>query len=118
MIIKVINSVLMLFAAYMGFKHGWGGVAGKPEVLEMFSKWNIGKSGVMTIGVFTILSAVLMLIPKTFLWGNFLMAAGVLLMICLHLQDKDLKGAAIEIPFLLLSLVIIYLQHPFAKTQQ
>ena len=33
----------MLFAAYMGIKHGWAGVSGKPEVLEMFTKWNIGK---------------------------------------------------------------------------
>lgn len=117
MMLKVINSALMLFAAYMGIKPGWGGVSGKPEILEMFGKWNIGKFGVMAIGFFTILSSILMLIPKTFLWGNFLMAAGILLMMCLHLQDKDLKGAAIEIPFLLLSLVVIYLQHPFAKTE-
>jgi hypothetical protein len=115
MVLKIINSVLMLFAAYMGVKHGWGGLSGKPEVLDMFQKWNIGKYGVMTIGAITLLSAVLMLIPKTFLWGNFLMAAGILLMICLHVQDRDLKGVVIEIPFLLLSLLIIYLQHPLAK---
>lgn len=114
---KIINSILMLFAAYMGIKHGWGGISGKPEVLEMFNKWNIGKYGVMTIGVLTMLSAVIMLIPKTFLWGNFLMAAGILLMMCLHIYDRDLKGAAIEIPFLLLSLLIIYLKHPLAQAK-
>lgn len=117
MVLKIISSALMLFAAYMGFKHGWGGVSAKPEVLEMFGKWNIGKIGVMTIGFVTMLSSILMLVPKTFLWGNFLMAAGILLMMCLHLQDKNLKGAAIEIPFLLPSLVVIYLQHPLAKAQ-
>lgn len=105
----------MLFAAYMGVKHGWGGISGKPEVLEMFQKWNIGKYSAMTIGLLTMLSAVLMLVPKTFLWGNFLMAAGILLMMCLHLQDRDFKGVLIEIPFLLLSLLIIYLKHPLAK---
>jgi choline-glycine betaine transporter len=57
-----------------------------------------------------------MLIPKTFLWGNFLMAAGILLMMCLHLQDRDMKGVVIEIPFLLVSLLIIYLKHPLART--
>lgn len=117
MVSKIVNAVLMLFAAFMGMKHGWGGLTAKPEVLDMFQKWNIGKYGVMTIGFFTMLSAGLMLIPKTFLWGNFLMAAGILLMMCLHLQDKDLKGAAIEIPFLLLSLVILYLQHPLAQVK-
>lgn len=112
MTIKIINSALMLFAAFMGVKHGWGGLSAKPEALEMFQKWNIGKYGVMAVGFFTILSAVLILIPRTFLWGNFLMAAGIMLMMCLHLQARDLKGAAIEIPFLLLNLVIIYLRHP------
>jgi hypothetical protein len=32
------------------------------------------------------------------------------------LQDRDFKGVLIEIPFLLLSLLIIYLKHPLAKT--
>ena len=43
MAIKIINSALMLFAAFMGIKHGWAGVSGKPEVVDMFAKWNIGK---------------------------------------------------------------------------
>ncbi|RYD69048.1 MAG: hypothetical protein EOP55_24615 [Sphingobacteriales bacterium] len=61
------------------------------------------------------------LIPQTFLWGNFITAAGILLIICFHLNEttaasaERLKGVAIELPFLLLSLLIIYLQHPLAK---
>jgi len=66
----------------------------------------------MVNGLITILAALLILFPKTFIWGNFLMAAGILLIICFHLLDKDIKGVAIEIPFLLLNLIIIYLQHP------
>lgn len=37
------------------------------------------------------------------------------IMIILYLSDKDLKGIAIELPFLLLNLVVIYLQHPIFK---
>lgn len=113
---KIVSSALILFAAFMGVKHGWAGLSGKPEVLEMFHKWNIGKYGVMTFGFFTLLSVVLMLVPKTFLWGNFLMGAGILLMMCLYLQDRDFKGVLIEIPFLLLTLLIIYLGHPLNRT--
>lgn len=116
MILKIINAVIILFAAYMGIKQGWAMLSGKNEMLEMFGKWNVGKQGVMVLGFFTLLSVVLMLIPKTFVWGNFLMAAGILLIICFHLLDKDLKGVMVELPFLLLSLLIIYLQHPLAKT--
>lgn len=112
MILKIINAVLILVSVFMGFKQGYAMFSGKPEMVEMFGKWGFSKTGLMINGAITILAAILILFPKTFVWGNFLMAAGILLIICFHLLDKDLKGVAIEIPFLLLSLLIIYLQHP------
>lgn len=115
MILKLINSVLILVAVFMGFKQGYAMFSGKPEMLDMFSKWNFSKTAVMINGAVTMIAALLILFPKTFVWGNFLMAAGILMIICLQLLNKDLKGAAIEIPFLLLNLVIIYLQHPLQK---
>ncbi|KIO78209.1 hypothetical protein TH53_04995 [Pedobacter lusitanus] len=115
MILKIINSVLILFALYMGVKQGWAMFSGKAPMLEMFSKWDMGKNSVMVLGVITMIGAVLVLFPRTFLIGNFITAAGILLIAAFHLGDKDLKGFAIELPFLLLSLVIIYLQHPLSK---
>ena len=38
--------------------------AGKPEMLELFGKWHIGKSGVMVNGLVTMLSAVLILFQR------------------------------------------------------
>lgn len=116
MVLKIINSVLILVAVFMGLKQGWAMASGKAEMLDMFSKWNFSRTAVIINGAITIISALLILFPKTFMWGNFLMAAGILMIICLHLLDRDLKGVAIEIPFLLLNLVIIYLQHPLSKT--
>lgn len=115
MILRVFNGLLILVAVFMGLKQGWAMFSGKEEMLTLFSKWHITKTGVMVNGIITMVSAVLILHPKTFLWGNFLMAAGILLIICFHLLDKDLKGVAIELPFLLLNLVIIYLQYPLKK---
>ncbi|MBC9930566.1 DoxX family protein [Chitinophaga qingshengii] len=112
MVLKIINTVLILFAVYMGCKQGCAMFSGKPDMLEMFGKWGFNRNGVMINGIVTMLAAGLILIPRTFVWGNFLMALGILLIICLHLMDKDLKGVLIELPFLLLNLVIIYLQHP------
>lgn len=54
----------------MGFKQGLAMLTGKPEMLELFGKWGIGKSAVMINGMVTILSAVL-IFPKTFIWGIF-----------------------------------------------
>ncbi|MEQ8924601.1 MAG: DoxX family protein [Fulvivirga sp.] len=115
MILKIISALLILFAVFMGIKQGYAMISGKQEMLDMFSKWSFSKNAVTALGVMTFLSAFLIAIPKTFLWGNFLMAATILFIICLHLMDKDLKGVAIEVPFLLLNLVIIYLGHPLAS---
>ena len=79
MVIRILNTLLILFAVYMGLKQGWAMVSGKPAMLEMFSKWHLGRTTVMIFGVLTLFSVVLMLFPATFLWGNFLMAASILL---------------------------------------
>lgn len=108
--------MLILVAVLMGIKQGWAMVSGKTEMLEMFSKWNFSKIAVMVNGIVTIIAALLILFPKTFVWGNFLMAVGILMIICLQLLEKDLRGAAVEVPFLLLNLLIIYLQYPLKTT--
>lgn len=115
MLIKIVSGVLMLVAVFMGLKQGYAMVAAKPEMVSMFGKWNFTKTGLLVNGLITIISALLILHPKTFLWGNFLMAAGILLIICFHLQDKDLKAVLIELPFLLINLALLYLHHPFKK---
>lgn len=115
MLIKIISGILGAVALFMGLKQGWAMASGKPEMLEMFGKWGFGKQALAVNGIITIVSALLLLHPKTFFWGNFLMAAGIFLIICFHVQDHDMKGVAIELPFLLINLVLISLRHPFAK---
>ena len=116
--LKILNAVFILFALFMGIKQGWAMLSGKPEMVAMFSKWNFGKTGLTLMGIATIAGGVLLLHPKTFVWGNYITAAGILLIIAFHLNDRDLKGVAIELPFLLLSLVILYLQYPFLSLFQ
>ena len=63
----------------------------------MFGKWHFSKSGVTAFGIITVGSALLILFPRSFIWGNFLMAASILFVICFHLRDKDLNGAGVEL---------------------
>jgi len=116
--LKILNAIFILFALYMGVKQGWAMLSGKPEMVAMFSKWNFGKTGLTLMGIATIAGGVMLLHPKTFVWGNYITAACILLIIAFHLNDRDLKGVAIELPFLLLSLVILYLQYPFLSLFQ
>ncbi|SDD31937.1 hypothetical protein SAMN04487894_10813 [Niabella drilacis] len=110
--LKIINTVLILTAVLMGIKQGLAMLNAKTEMLELFAKGGLGTAGVKINGAITILAALLILFPKTFLWGNFIMAAGILLVACIQLTDGNIRGALIELPFLVLNLVIIYLQHP------
>lgn len=112
MILRIINSILILIAVFMGTKQGYAMFSGKQEMLDMFGQWGFNKTLLSINGAITMIAAVMILFPKTFVWGNFLMAAGILLIICFHLLDQDLKGVLIELPFLLINLVIIYLQYP------
>jgi len=116
MIFRLINSILILIAVFMGIKQGYAMLMAKPAMMDMFGKWGFNKTALAINGAVTMIAALMILFPKTFVWGNFLMAAGILLIICLHLLDKDLKGVLIELPFLLLNLVIIYLQYPLKST--
>lgn len=112
MLVKIINSLLILFVVFMGFKQGWAMVTGAPQMLDKFGKWHFSNKGLFLFGAITMLSALLILFPQTFVIGNILMAATILIIICLQLSEKNLKGAAIEVPFLLMNLLIIYLGYP------
>lgn len=112
MFTKVLSVLLVITAVFMGLKQGYAMLTGKAEMLALFGKWGFSKHGVMVNGVITIVAALLILFPKTFVWGNFLMAAGILLIICFQLLNKDLKGVMVELPFLFLNWLILYLQHP------
>ncbi|UUV20493.1 DoxX family protein [Paenimyroides aestuarii] len=116
MLLKILNTGFIFGAIFMGLKQGYAMLSGKPEMLNMFARFGFSKTAVMINGVVTMLAALLILFPKTFVWGNFIMATGILMIICLQLLNKDLKGVAVEIPFLLLNLLIIYLQHPLKST--
>ncbi len=111
----ITNSILILITLYMGIKQGWAMFSTKPEMLEMFNKWNFSKENIRIFGISTLLSVLLILFPRTFVLGNFLMAATILLILCLQLSVRDIKGAAIEIPFILMNLAIIYLQYPIPQ---
>lgn len=112
MINLILTITLIVFAAFMGVKQGLLMMEPRQEVLEMFVKWGLDKAEMNALGILTLVSGLLIMIPKTFFAGNLLMASVILIIICFQLQQKDLKGFAIELPFFLLNLVLLYLQHP------
>ncbi|APQ15935.1 hypothetical protein [Maribacter hydrothermalis] len=112
MITKIISGILVLVILFMGVKQGLAMVQGKPEMINMFRAFGFDKIGVMVMGIVLLVSVVLISWSQTFVYGNFLMAATILFILCFQLHLGNIKGAAMEIPFLLLNMVAIYLKHP------
>jgi hypothetical protein len=115
MLARIISGLLTLFVVYMGFKQGWAMVSTKPQMLDMFGKWHFSNAAIKAFGIITLVSALLILFPQTFTAGNILMAITILVIIGLQLSIRDIKGALVEIPFLLMNLVLIWLQYPLSK---
>ena len=114
---KILCGLLILTTIFLNFKHGWSGITNtmKPEEAKMISDLGINKSMLMVISVLSLAICMLVLFPQTFFVGNMVNAAIILLIMGLALKTGNLKTALIEIPFLLMPLVMIYLGHPFKK---
>jgi len=114
---RIISGILILVTVYFSFTHGWPIVSNnvKPEQRKMLSELGINKSAGFMLGLLTLSVGVLVLIPQTFFIGNLFNAASILLIMTLGLRAGNTKIALIEIPFLVIPLVLIYLGHPFKK---
>jgi len=87
----------------------------KPEETKMLTDLGIGRPLLVIISLLSLAVGVMVLLPQTFFAGNLLNAAMILLIMSLALKAGNIKTALIEIPFLIMPLVLIYLGHPFKK---
>lgn len=119
MLIKIISGILLIFTVYMSITHGWQALNMKPgdtgPGADLIRKINVSQGVIKGFAILTLLSAVLILFPQTFVLGNILNAIGILLIMAMLLNVRDIKPALIEIPFLIIPLVLIYLKHPLVK---
>lgn len=114
MTVKILSGVLILLSVYIGFSHGIGTLRNNASVdeLKMMSELGITETMRQGIAIVSILLAVFILFPKTFFAGNSLRAVMIVATMALSLKANNYKFALIEIPFLMIPLVLIYLGHP------
>ena len=108
---------MILVTVYLNFKHGWAGIANnlKPEEAKMMADLGVNKTMLTIVSVLSLAVCVLTLFPQTFFSGNIINAFTILLIMAFALRSGNYKIALMEIPFLLIPLVLIYLGHPFKK---
>lgn len=114
---KIVSGILILITVYLNIKHGWSGLMNKmsPEEAKMFADLGLETAMIKVISVLSLATAVMILFPQTFFIGNLVNAGVILLIMALALKTGNIRTALMEIPFLLMPLVMIYLGHPFKK---
>lgn len=112
---NIISLVLLLVSVFLAFKHGWDtfNYKNNPESLRMMNELGISEAMIPVFGATTILIGMLLLFPKTFFLGNLLNAMAIVLIMALAMRAGSFKMVIIEIPFLLIPLVMIWLKYPF-----
>jgi hypothetical protein len=112
---SIISLALLLVSAGLSFSHGWGSFNYKknPESLEMMSRLGLAEWAMPVFGVSAMLVGILLLIPKTFFAANLLNALSVIFIMALALRAGNYGIALIEIPFLAIPILLIWLKYPF-----
>ena len=114
---NIISLALLIVSALLSLKHGWDGlhVGSHPEQAKMAAEMGLGKTAVILMSILSIAVAIALLFPKSFFLGNAVNAITIVLIMILCLKGGNYKVALIEIPFLIIPLLLIYLGYPFNK---
>jgi hypothetical protein len=114
---KIISAVLILITAYLSFKHAWSGLSGnvKPAEAKMFADIGITPAMAKGMGILLVLVGVMVLFPQTFLIANLINGASIIIIMFLALKSGNGRIALMEIPFLLMPMLMIWLGHPLKK---
>lgn len=115
MVKSITSLILLIISVFLSFKHGWETFHYKnnPKSINIMSEIGISEPLLPVFGILTFMVGVFLLIPKTFFLGNVLNAILILLIMALSLKNDNFKIALIEIPFLAIPLIMIWLKYPF-----
>lgn len=111
---KIVTIALLLISSFLSLKHGWDAFQpATAEQAKMMADLGITKSFMPLVGALSIIIGLMLLFPQTFFVGNLLNAIVILLIMAFSLRAGNVKMAFIEIPFLALPLLLIWLKYPF-----
>ena len=112
-ILTIISIILILGSVTMGVKHGWDAFQPvTPEQEKMMADLGVGRTVITVFGVVSIVGALMLLFPHTFLIGNIVNAVSIVVIMALALNAGNMRMTLIEIPFLAVPLLLIWLKYP------
>ena len=110
---RIISGILILATAFLSLSHGWGGLTMTPEhAAKTITDLGITKPILYIFSSLNLAIGCLVLFPATFFFASTMNAVLFVLIMAFQLKAGNYNAALIEIPFLLMSLLMIYLGHP------
>ena len=115
---NIVSLILLIVSVLLNFKHGWDTFTYKsnPTAVKEIAALGIPESSMPFLGCFTIVVGVLLLFPKTFLYANMLNAVSIIFIMFLAVRADNYSMFMIEIPFLVMPVIMIWLKYPFRNT--
>jgi hypothetical protein len=110
---RILSAILVLLAFVMGLRHGVDLLRSTPARVQETLHLSFNHPTILIVGTLTCLGAFLVLFPPTFFAANYISAAVILYLAAAQGNAHNLRGAVIELPFVLLPLLVLYLGYPF-----
>ena len=113
---NIISLLLLGISFFLSLKHGWDAFHPPSEQqTELLAELGIDRVLMPYFGVFSVTIGLLLLWPRTFVLSNILHVLVIMLLIVLALNAGNYTLPLVEIPFLAMPLILIYLQYPFKQ---
>ncbi|WP_080239922.1 hypothetical protein [Spirosoma rigui] len=110
----LLSAGLLALSAFLSIKHGWDSFRpATAEQTSLMAELGITKATMPFFGVFSIIIGLLLLLPQTFFISNILNAVTIVLIMAFSIRAGNVSMALMEIPFLAMPLLLIWLKYPF-----
>lgn len=109
---RALSAILVLLAFVMGLRHGVWLLRSTPSQVQEILHISLNQTAILIVGFLTCLGAILLVFSPTFFAANIISGTVVLYLAAVQSKAHNIRGALIELPFLLVSLLMLYLGYP------
>lgn len=112
MMLQIVSGAAILFTAFMSIRHGIAGLKMNAQTVNMLNGIGFNDKVVMPFSILSILAGLAVLIPQTFLLGCVINVLLILVIMIFAVWRRQYTTALIEIPFLAIPVMMIFLGYP------
>lgn len=110
---RALSAILVLLAFVLEVRHGVKLLRSTPAQVQETLHISLNHPTILIVGFLTCLGAILLVFSPTFFAANIISATVILYLAAVQSKAHNFRGALVELPFLFLSLLMLYLGYPF-----